>query len=362
MIPVEIVALASIFYFILLFAVAYYADKRRAAGRSIISNSHIYSLSIAVYFTSWTFYGSVGRAATTGLDFLPIYLGPTLIAFSWWFLLAQNGADQQGTEYRQHCRLHLQPLWQIGLSRRRCHHFRRTRHHALYRPATQSSRPHLRSPHVSAGERRDHGATELISDSCRPILTRPLSSPFFLVCSASSSAPGISMPRSGTKGLVAAIALESLVKIVAFVGVGIYVTYGLFDGFTDIFERFLTEFPDRQYLLRLGTPQTPYAMWFTLTFISMMAVMFLPRQFHIMVVENSAEKTHRRRHVALSRLHVPDQPVCHSHCSGGLLSTMAEPPTPTISSCISHCILAIHGLALLVFIGGFSASAGMVMV
>ena len=63
MIPVEIVAAVSILYFGLLFAVAYYADKRREAGRSIISNSYIYSLSLAVYFTSWTFYGSVGRAA-----------------------------------------------------------------------------------------------------------------------------------------------------------------------------------------------------------------------------------------------------------------------------------------------------------
>jgi Na+/proline symporter len=87
MIPVTVVAAVSLTYFGLLFAVAYYADKRRQMGRSIISNSYIYSLSLAVYVTSWTFYGSVGRAATTGLDFLPVYLGPTLVAFSWWFLL-----------------------------------------------------------------------------------------------------------------------------------------------------------------------------------------------------------------------------------------------------------------------------------
>jgi Na+/proline symporter len=87
MIPVSIVALTSLLYFALLFAVAYYADKKREAGRSIISNPHIYSLSLAVYCTSWTYYGSVGRAATVGLDFLAIYLGPTLIAFSWWLLL-----------------------------------------------------------------------------------------------------------------------------------------------------------------------------------------------------------------------------------------------------------------------------------
>ena len=87
MIPVEIITIISLLYFGLLFAVAYYADKKRQEGRSVISNANIYSLSLAVYLTSWTFYGSVGRAATNGLDFLPVYLGPTLIAFSWCFLL-----------------------------------------------------------------------------------------------------------------------------------------------------------------------------------------------------------------------------------------------------------------------------------
>jgi Na+/proline symporter len=56
-------------------------------GRSIISNPYIYTLSIAVYCTAWTFYGSVGRAAETGVGFMPIYLGPTLMAALWWFLL-----------------------------------------------------------------------------------------------------------------------------------------------------------------------------------------------------------------------------------------------------------------------------------
>ena len=92
------------------------------------------------------------------------------------------------------------------------------------------------------------------------------------------------------EGLVAAIALQSLVKLIAFVAVGIFVTYGLFDGFIDIFTRFATQFPDRTQLFLLGTPQTPYTTWFTWLFFSMMSVMFLPRQFHIMVIENSDEE------------------------------------------------------------------------
>src|SRR5262245_20461580 len=71
----------------MLFAIAYYGDKRADAGRSIIARPTIYALSLAVYCTAWTFYGSVGRAASTGIGFLPIYLGPTLMAGLWWFVM-----------------------------------------------------------------------------------------------------------------------------------------------------------------------------------------------------------------------------------------------------------------------------------
>src|SRR5215210_2886302 len=78
---------ASFAYLGILFGIAYFGDKRADAGRSIIANPYIYSLSLAVYCTSWTFYGSVGRAATSGIGFLPIYLGPTLMAALWWYVL-----------------------------------------------------------------------------------------------------------------------------------------------------------------------------------------------------------------------------------------------------------------------------------
>jgi Na+/proline symporter len=74
-------------YLLLLFFVAYVADRKEQQGRSLVSNPYIYSLSLAVYCTSWTFYGSVGRAANLGLSFLTIYLGPTLMAALWWIVL-----------------------------------------------------------------------------------------------------------------------------------------------------------------------------------------------------------------------------------------------------------------------------------
>src|SRR5215831_4258736 len=82
-----IVVLTSFAYLGLLFAIASYADRRADAGRSIINSPTIYSLSLAVYATAWTFYGSVGRAAENGVGFLPIYIGPTLMIALWWIVM-----------------------------------------------------------------------------------------------------------------------------------------------------------------------------------------------------------------------------------------------------------------------------------
>ena len=87
MLETETVIFVSLCYIGLLFGIAYYGDKRADMGRSIISNPYIYALSLAVYCTAWTFYGSVGRAASAGPAFLTIYLGPTLMATLGWLVL-----------------------------------------------------------------------------------------------------------------------------------------------------------------------------------------------------------------------------------------------------------------------------------
>jgi len=77
----------AIGYLCVLFAIARWGDRRADAGRSVVANPTIYALSMAVYCTAWTFYGSVGRAAASGIDFVAIYLGPTLVAVLWWHLV-----------------------------------------------------------------------------------------------------------------------------------------------------------------------------------------------------------------------------------------------------------------------------------
>ena len=128
----SVIIISALAYVGILFGVAYYGDKRADAGRSIIANPYIYTLSIAVYCTAWTFYGSVGRAASSGIGFLPVYLGPTLIAVLFWFTLRRivriakvhritSIADFIASRYgKKHA------VGRIG------HHHRCSGHHALY--------------------------------------------------------------------------------------------------------------------------------------------------------------------------------------------------------------------------------------
>lgn len=164
------------------------------------------------------------------------------------------------------------------------------------------------------------------------------------------------------EGLVAAIALESLVKVVAFVAAGLFVTYGLFDGFTEIFHDFMVRFPERAHLLRLGTDSNSYAHWLSMTVISMMAVMFLPRQFHIMVIENCREE-----HIRSAMWRFPAYMLVINLfvipiALGGLLLGNGDTHNADFFVLTLPLKYGQPWLAVLVFIGGFSASAGMVMV
>ena len=358
MISLKIVALVSLIYFGILFGVAYYADRQRKRGRSLIDNPSVYSLSLAVYCTSWTFYGSVGRAATTGIDFLTIYLGPTLIAFSWWFLLRKivriskeqnvtSIADFISSRYGKSSVLGaiVTIFAVIGIMP----------YIALQLKAVARSFDLLVYP-ISAGSTMHVlPKLDLHFDSALAVaLILGLFGVLFGARHLDTS--------ERNEGLVAAIALESLVKIIAFVAAGIFVTYGLFDGFSDIFHDFLVRFPERAHLLQLGTETNSYAHWLSMTVISMMAVMFLPRQFHIMVIENCREEHIRsamwRFPAYMFALNLFVIPIA----LGGLLLGNGDTHNADFFVLTLPLQYGQPWLAMLVFIGGFSASAGMVMV
>ena len=87
MIGPNVALLVMVLYLLLLFGIAQYADRQKLLGKSIVANPYVYALSLCVYVSTWTFYGSIGRAASTGLEFLPIYLGPVLAMTVGWIVI-----------------------------------------------------------------------------------------------------------------------------------------------------------------------------------------------------------------------------------------------------------------------------------
>jgi len=350
-----IVLLASA-YLGVLFAIAYWGDKRADSGRSIIANPYIYALSMAVYATSWTFYGSVGRAASSGVGFLPIYLGPTLMAAVWWFVLRKmiriskayritSIADFISSRYGKSPSLGglVTIIAVIGIV-----------------------------PYISLQLKAISSSFIILEHY--PSITLPSSEnvPFFwgdttfyiaMLLAAFTIVFGTRHLDASERheGMVAAIAFESLVKLLAFLAVGVFVTYGLYDGFGDIFSRAM-EVPDLRPMLTFGEITGSYGSWFWLIFLSMLAIMFLPRQFQVSVVENVDEK-HLNKAIWLFPLYLLAinifvLPIAFA----GLLAFRGQ------SVDADFFVLALplanqqNLLAMLVFIGGLSAATGMVIV
>jgi Na+/proline symporter len=251
--------------------------------RSIIANPTIYALSMAVYCTTWTFYGSVGRAAVSGIGFLPVYLGPTLVMALGWFLLLKmirivkanritSIADFISSRYgKSHLLGGLVTIIAVlGI----------IPYIALQLKAVSSSVSLLLSyPEIVMPNR-----------SATMSVAADISFYIALILAAFTIVFGTRHLDATERheGMVAAIALESGVKLVAFLAVGVYVTYGMYEGFGDIFEH-IDASPELQRLATAIPSGKGYTGWFSLIVLSAMAVLFLPRQFQVAVVENVNE-------------------------------------------------------------------------
>ena len=349
----SVILLVSLVYIGLLFGIAYYTDKRADAGRSVIRNPYIYALSLGVYCTAWTFYGSVGRAASSGAGFLPIYLGPTLMAVVWWFLLRKmiriskvnhitSIADFIGSRYGKSTLLGglvtiiavagIIPYISLQLKGISTNYVILSQYPAITMPTQVGTTPVL----------SDTGFYVALLLAVFAILfgTRHLDA------------------TEHHEGLVAAIAFESVVKLAAFLAVGVFVTFGLYSGFGDVLAQAATE-PE---LKKLFTVQDTYSSWAWLTYLSMLAIILLPRQFQMAVVENTQE-SHLNKAMWLLPLYlllinIFVLPIAF----GGLLhfpNGNVDPDTFVLTLPIAQ---GERLLALFVFIGGLSAATSMVIV
>jgi len=347
----------SFAYIGLLFAVAWFADKRAAAGRSIISNAWVYSLSLAVYATAWTFYGSVGRAATDGVGFLPIYLGPTLTMLLGWFVLRKmvriarlnrttSLADFVASRYGKSALIGglVTVIAVLGI----------LPYISLQLKAVSTSFQILLGyPDIVMPPKA--GSMVVMQDTAFYVA-------MFMALFAIAFGTRQLDAAERHEGMVAAVAFESLVKLVAFLAVGIYVAFFMYDGLGDIFAR-AAKRPDLEVLMApLGGAAGSYANWVWLTVLSMLAVVFLPRQFQVAVIENTDER-HLRRAAWLFPLYMLAINIFVLPIAfGGLLHFPQGDVDADTFVLTLPMVERAEGLALFVFIGGLSAATGMVIV
>ncbi|WGW03787.1 ATP-binding protein [Tropicibacter oceani] len=340
MTAINSLAAISVAYVLMLFAVAFVAEQAARRGRGAwLSSPIIYTLSLSIYCTAWTFYGAVGAAARSGFEYLTIYLGPSLVLVGWWWVLRK--------------------LVRIGRSQR------------------ITSVADLISSRYGKSNLLGVGVTLLAVVGTTPYIALQLQSVTLSVEVFADAAPAGDAPLTafwvavglaiftvifGTRnldanerhhGVVMAIAVEAIVKLAALLAVGAFVVWGVSGGIGPTLERIDAS--------SLGQWQVSGGRWAGLMLLSAAAFLCLPRMFQVMVVENDND---RQLHMAawafplylmlMSLFIVPIAVV-----GLDLLPAGSNPDLFVLTVPLSQ---GQNGLAMLSFLGGFSSATSMVIV
>lgn len=342
MISSNVVILVAISYVAVLFGVAALADRQVAKGQfSWLKSPMVYTLSLSVYCTGWTFYGAVGSAVRNGLEFAAIYIGPTLLFIGWFWLLrklVRVGRTQRITSIADLVSSRFGKSNSLAIIVTLLTVVSSTPYIALQLQSLTISYVSLTSSEVSSTQ-----------------------SPAYISFWFAVGLAGFTI-LFGTRnvdvnerhhGVVTAIALEAIVKLAALLAVGLFVVFWLSDGPADIFSRAPESILQTE---RIFGPR-----WVTLNMLSAMAILTLPRMFHVLVVENVDE-----RHLATAAWAFPlyifliSLFVIPIGIAG--LSALPEGSNPDMFVLTVPLASGQTGLALLAFLGGLSAATSMVIV
>ncbi|WP_223033388.1 ATP-binding protein [Hanstruepera marina] len=335
-----------IIYLAILFYIAFIAEKN--AKSKWVNNPYIYTLSLAVYCSAWTYYGSIGIAANSGMQFLPIYLGPVIAA----------------------------PLWIIVLRKI----IRISKQHKISSIADFISLRYGNNrfigalvtvvclvgivPYISLQLKAVSETFEIMVDESSYISkTIWDDSTFYIAVLLAVFATFFGTQATDAsekhRGIVASVAFESVLKLVFFLVIGLYVTFYLFDGTTDIYDR-ISSVESFKSLSTFGDIGNGFN-WFFMIMLSFLAIFLLPRQFQVSVLENNREK-YLKQAIWLFPLYLLLFNVFVIFIAwAGKLSFSNE-----VNAEYYTLLLPLQQdntvLALLVFLGGFSAVISMVVV
>ncbi|MEJ2123625.1 MAG: PAS-domain containing protein, partial [Alphaproteobacteria bacterium] len=347
-----IIVTVALCYVGFLFAVAYYGDKyarTRKTGRK--SRPTTYALSLAVFCTSWTFFGSIGLATTSGLDFLAVYLGPVVL-FAFAPLLihriikiskSQNItsiADFMAARYGKNSAVAavVTVIAVVGA----------IPYIALQLKAVSQSTATLMHP---------------LGTQVGQVSGHPFADITFIIAMTMAVFAILFGTRyidatEHQEGLMLAIATESIVKLTAFIAVGSFIVFSMFGGFGPLFEQAL----QKTEVIEIFSRGFQGGTWLTVTFLSSVSILLLARQFHVTIVENNTEQELRRARWLFPAYLIAINIFVVPIAIAGML--VFEPGTvdPDMFILALPKSQGAHILTIIAFIGGLSAAMAMVIV
>lgn len=333
-------------YLAVLFYIAFIAEKN--AKSKWVNNPYIYTLSLAVYCSAWTYYGSVGMAASSGVGFLPIYLGPAIAVPIWIILLRKiiriskqhkisSIADFISLRYGNNrflgalitilCITATVPYISLQL-----------------KAVAETFSIMTIEPHI-IGSRIFDDSTFYIA------LLLAIFATFFGTQATDAS--------EKHKGIVTTVAFESLLKLTFFLIIGVYATYYLFDGTQDIYDQ-ISKTANFENLTKLPNLEAGFD-WFFMMMLSFTAIFLLPRQFQVSVLENSREK-HLKKAIWLFPLYLLLFNIFVIFIAWAGKLTFGDTANAEYYTLLLPLRSGHSFLALLVFLGGLSAVISMVVV
>ncbi|KAA3621994.1 MAG: sodium:solute symporter, partial [Proteobacteria bacterium] len=349
MLTTNFVLVVALAYVVLLFVLAFFSDRQARKGRDeLLRSPLVYTLSISVYCTSWTFYGAVGSAARNGLEFATIYLGPTLVFVGWWFLLRK--LVRIGHQHR------ITSIADLISSR-----FGKSTFLAVLVTCIAVMGT---TPYIALQLKAVATSFEVVSNVTHTaLLGVPIQSGDTTIGFWVAVAMAAFTILFGTRnldanehnpGVVAAIAFEALIKLLALLAVGLFVVFGIAGGIDRVFtSAAATEMLD---------PSDVFGQrWIALTMLSAIAIVCLPRQFQVTVVENSNENHLRTASWAFPLyLFLTSLFILPIAATG--LSMLPTGSNPDMFVLTLPMAARNEALALFAFIGGFSSATSMVIV
>lgn len=336
-------------YVVGLFVVAFWAERAAIRGKASrwLRSPLVYTLSLSIYCTAWTFYGAVGYAARSGLEYLTIYLGPSLVMIGWWWILrrlVRIGRSQRVTSIADLISSRFGKSNTLAVVVTVMAVIGVTPYIALQLQSVVLSLAIFAAPDASLAVGEDGG--------------------FNKGQAAFWVAAGLAVFTLlfGTRnlnvnerhhGVVIAVAVEAVVKLFALIAVGSFVVWGLAGGLGDTLARIDAS--------DIGRWEVEGGRWVALTMVSAAAFLCLPRMFQVMVVENDEE-----RHLQIASWAFPLYLVLISLFVVPIavvgLDLMPEGSNPDLFVLSLPLSQGQNGLAMLAFLGGFSSATSMVIV